>query len=431
MLELVSLIIIMANPDERFRGDKEDNEGIPLEASDPIRKKPRKEVDEAPLFRSNHPEVCDEEFEYTRTVDSVPGKGFWEPYVFKVHRKACITGVLVAIFDGHGDSFHEMELLGYGQMLVVDQCILHIIPYDKDGSASAWPYYARLITTEHVFIFNSFGIACLPPNIVEQCTVPVKTVLMMSNERGPMLPFLPSMPTNLGENSYKYKLNADKLLGIKNLLRHDKMKSEQLFGSLDIMDNEKAKAAISANLLKSQLGMTMLQPKTLPMLVGLIHQRNFVQVADVSKTISGLHFMYFEEPNTKPLYHKRIRDNLLSFVAVLRQIVGGDADRYWASMFGPLTDLLSSREPNCMENMLPQLVMDACSEALVKWSLMMSAEANRGLSDEELMNKGLSALHIDINVLSLQALTEHRERAEKTERRMTAAAAAIAAGRGW
>jgi hypothetical protein len=221
-------------------------------------------------------------------------------------------------------------------------------------------------------------------------------------------------------------------MGIKNLLRHDKLKSERLFGSLEIIDNQKAKTAISALLLKSQVGMVMIQPQNLPMLVQLIHQRNSVQITDPTKTVAGLHFMHFEVPNSKALYHRRILDCATNFVAVLRQIGGGDADRYWAGMFAPFLERLSARDEICMEKMQPQLVMETCAEALVRWSLMMTAEENKGISDEELMHKGQAALHIDMDELDRRATREYRERGEKAERCSLAAAATAgtAAGRG-
>lgn len=174
--------------------------------------------------------------------------------------------------------------------------------------------------------------------------------------------------------------------------------------------------------------MVMLQPQNLPMLVQLIHQRNFVPVSELSKTVSGLHFMHFEAPNTKALYHKRIVDCANSYVAVLRQIAGGDADRYWADMFAPFLELLAARDDPCMERMLPQLVLETCSEALVKWSLMMTAEENRGLTDDELKVKGRAALYIDMDELDRRATREHREKSERSERRTQGAAAAAAAG---
>jgi hypothetical protein len=165
---------------------------------------------------------------------------------------------------------------------------------------------------------------------------------------------------------------------------------------------------MSSLLLKSQLGMVMLQPQNLTMLVQLIHQRHFVQVSDASKTVAGLHFMHFEVPNTKPLYHKRILDCATSFVAVLRQIAGGDSDRFWADMFAPFLELLSARDDICMEKMMPQLVLETCSEALVNWSLMMTAEENRWITNEQLMLKGRDALYIDMDMLDRRATREHR-----------------------
>jgi hypothetical protein len=101
-------------------------------------------------------------------------------------------------------------------------------------------------------------------------------------------------------------------------------------------------------------------------------------------------------------------------------------------MFAPFLERLSARDEICMEKMQPQLVMETCAEALVRWSLMMTAEENKGISDEELMHKGQAALHIDMDELDRRATREYRERGEKAERRSLAAAATAgtAAGRG-
>jgi hypothetical protein len=266
----------------------------------------------------------------------IPGVGFWEPYLLKVSRKYLNIGVVIACFDDVDIGFEDMTLATYGLVREVNSFIFEVISSDADvRTVSRCPGVGRLLKTEYVFAFNSYGLANIPRGVMAGFAVKVLAISGPTDMSHPPMFNLPPMPTTLGDNSFKFKLNADRLIGIKNLLRHDKLKSERLFGSLDIMDSQKAKASMSSLLLKSQLGMVMLQPQNLTMLVQLIHQRHFVQVSDASKTVAGLHFMHFEVPNTKPLYHKRILDCATSFVAVLRQIAGGDSDRFWADMFAP------------------------------------------------------------------------------------------------
>ena len=393
-------------------------------------KRRREENDGEATFKKAQPELCDDLFTYSEAMEIAPNVGFWEPFLMKMSRRYLRIGVVIACFDDDDGSFDNMVFAAYGLVREVNPFIFEVIPFDKaGGSASKWPYVGRLSTTEYVFCFNSYGLSNIPRGIMDTFAVEVHAVYGAVEVPPPPPYALPGMPTTLGDTSYKAKLNADKLMGIKVLLRHDKKKSERLFGALEIMDNHKAKASIASVLLKSQLSMVMLQPQNLPMLVTLIHSRSYVPAGDLSKTVAGLHFMHFEEPNTKPLFHKRIKDCAFAFVAVLKQIAGGDPDRYWATMFGPFLDLLVARDDVCMEKMQPRLVMDSCSEALVKWSLMMAAEGTKGVSDSELMELGQEALFIDIDKLDRQASREFRE---KTERGSTvgALAAGAAAGRG-
>ena len=390
--------------------------------------KKRKDEDNGEAaFERARPVLCDDLFLHSRNMEIIPGVGFWEPYLVKISRKYLRIGVVIACLDyeqGTEGDFAGTMLAAYGLVREMDPFIFEVIAFDADNdSASGWPQVGRLITTEHVFGFNAYGLSNIPRRIMHGFAIEVHAVGLGRQMPPPPPPHLPGMMTMLGDTSYKAKLNADKLMGIKVLLRHDKSKSERLFGALEIMDNHKAKASIAAILLKSQLNMVMLQPQNLPMLVALIHTRSFVPAEDLSKTVAGLHFMHFEAPTTKPLFHKRIKDCAFAFVAVLKQITGGDPDRYWATMFGPFLDLLVARDDVCMEKMQPQLVMDSCSEALVRWSLMMAAEGTKGVTDNELMELGQEALFIDIDKLDRQASREFRE---KTER--WSAAGAIAAG---
>ena len=382
-------------------------------------------------FTKAQPDRCDEKFEYVERIEMIPDVGFWESYVVKVRRQQCSIGTIIACFENTDQPVEDFVMAGYGIVRETNPFIFEVIPFNLKGSASNWPFVGRLVSTEMLYVLNEYGLNQIPQMVRDQFGVPMRAVVNRVANFPPPLQ-LPGMSTMLGDTSYKSKLNADKLMGIKTLLRHDKLKSERLFGSLEIIDNQKAKAAISALLLKSQVGMVMVQPQNLPMLVQLIHQRNFVQITDPTKTVAGLHFMHFEVPNSKPLYHRRILDCATNFVAVLRQIVGGDADRYWAGMFAPFLERLSARDEICMEKMQPQLVMETCAEALVRWSLMMTAEENKGISDEELMHKGQAALHIDLDELDRRATREYRERGEKAERRTLAATATagMAAGRG-
>ena len=66
----------------------------------------------------------------------------------------------------------------------------------------------------------------------------------------------------------------------------------------------------------------------------------------------------------------------------------------------------------------------------MNWSLMMTAEENRWITNEQLMLKGRDALYIDMDMLDRRATREHRERSEKIERRTAAAATGIAAAAG-
>lgn len=283
----------------------------------------QKAYDGQDRFQMAQPELCDYKFEYVEQSVMIPDRGFWEAYVVKVLRQQCTIGTVIACFDQTAGPMDDVLMVAYGLVRETNPFIFQVVPFDLQGSASAWPRVGRLIQTESVYVFNSYGLSIIPQPVRDVFGVNMRAV---ANPAGIQIPppfHLPGVVTTLGDTSYKAKLNADKLMGIKNLLRHDKLKSERLFGSLDIIDNQKAKASISSLLLKSQLGMMMLQPQNLPMLVQLIHQRNYVQVSDISKTVAGLHFMHFEVPNTKQLYHRRIVDCANSFVAVLRQIAGG------------------------------------------------------------------------------------------------------------
>ena len=155
-------------------------------------------------------------------MEIIPGVGFWEPYLLKVSRKYLNIGVVIACFDDVDIGFEDMNLAAYGLVREVNPFIFEVIPFDADvGSASRWPEVGRLLKTEYVFAFNSYGLVNIPRGVMAGFAVKVLAISGPTDMSHPPVFNLPPMPPTLGDNSYKFKLNADRLIGTKNLLRHD------------------------------------------------------------------------------------------------------------------------------------------------------------------------------------------------------------------
>jgi hypothetical protein len=99
-------------------------------------------------------------------------------------------------------------------------------------------------------------------------------------------------------------------------------------------------------------------------------------------------------------------------IKVLRAFTGGDGDGFIIDMFSDLMKKLQSAEEDSLKQMDTELVLDAVSVALTKWSGVLSSPMAAGADEDELRIVLRNALSIDVEEVGQQDNRKFKRKCE-------------------
>ena len=173
---------LVGNSDANKSGKGSDNSGGKKRSQSGIdaqenQDKRCKEYDGSDQFSNAQPQRCDSKFEYVEQIEMVPDVGLWESYVVKVRRQQCAIGTVIACFDNTDQPIDDFVMAGYGLVRETNPFIFEIIPFTLQGSAVNWPLVGRLVSTEWLYVLNSYGLNQIPHVVRAQFGVPMRAVM--------------------------------------------------------------------------------------------------------------------------------------------------------------------------------------------------------------------------------------------------------------
>jgi len=357
-------------------------------------------------FHTAKPVDGDPLFEHLQNTHIEPGVGMFSAFLFRVPVRDVLIGNVIMCFHGLPTvSFDKLEVVGIAQVLeILPQLQCEFLETTDAIPPVVFPKRFCLHDTTHVFVFNGVGIDNIPRDVSDQFRVAPTVPCVDEGQREKVLTdkqFSGIVPPGISapSDSYKARQNAERVQAFKVLARHNARHIQFVLGKLEDPKGQHATAAVQGLLSDAQRTYVIAGTPNIPAFIGLTFQRTPELVKTPGRLVSGLHCSHFKSSERPISTHSDLKMCVDNTYRALKALAGGDPDDLLHGAFSKLVTTLADTDERTLSTMDTGLVMDAVSEAFVRFSQVLLSDEGWGASTARLGHLLSRALEINVDAV--------------------------------